>query len=221
MENLSRLVSDSLAQNGVSIALNHRRLEWSRWFRCESSFSVLLAPSKPGIFALGEEIVSPHVDVELPASSPAETRPQGIIEGNRRIESGKRMLALFEVLETNDLGLSLGRLFLPRSPLREKLEYGRCFARFTVIEDAAERASAYAALRNWMDQSAETASGLTSRDQNDPCGAGAFARENVARLPEAAFNEAQPSLSFPWGMEAPSRELNGKLIGPAPLPSGF
>ena len=57
MENLSRLVSDSLAQNGVSTTINHQRLEWSRWLRRESSFSVLLAPSKPGIFALGEERV--------------------------------------------------------------------------------------------------------------------------------------------------------------------
>ena len=40
-------------------SLDHRRLQWSKWFRsCESSFSVLLAPCQPGIFALGEEIVS-------------------------------------------------------------------------------------------------------------------------------------------------------------------
>ena len=212
MENLSRLVSDSLAQNGVSIALNHKRLEWSRWFRCESSFSVLLAPSKPGIFALGEEIIA----------------PDSLVSDSRDLSStGKRMLALFEVLETDDLGLSLGRLFLPRSPLREKLEHGRCFARFTVIEDAAERASAHAALRSWMDQSAETASGLTSRDQNDqndPCGgADTLVRDDQesASAGTPVSEASQPSFAFPWGMEAPQRELNGKMVGPAPLPSGF
>ena len=208
MENLSRLVSDSLAQNGVSIALNHQRLEWSRWFRCESSFSVLLAPSKPGIFALGEEIIA----------------PDSLVSDSRDLSStGKRMLALFEVLETDDLGLSLGRLFLPRSPLREKLEHGRCFARFTVIEDAAERASAHAALRSWMDQSAETASGLTSRDQNEPCGAGALVRadQESASAGTPDSEASQPSFAVPWGMEAPQRELNGKMVGPAPLPSGF
>jgi len=195
MENLSRLVSDSLAQNGVSIALNHQRLEWSRWFRCESSFSVLLAPSKPGIFALGEEITTAD-------------------------DGSKRMLALFEIIETDDLGLALGRLFLPRSPLREKLDATRCYARLTVIEDAAERASAHVALRSWMDQSAETASGLSP--QNERCGAVAFARENERAVPGAQVVEAsQPSLSFPWGIEAPNRELNGKVAGPAPLPSGF
>jgi hypothetical protein len=208
MENLSRLVSDSLAQNGVSIALNHQRLEWSRWFRCESSFSVLLAPSKPGIFALGEEIIA----------------PDSLVWDSRDLSStGKRMLALFEVLETDDLGLSLGRLFLPRNPLREKLEYGRCFARFTVIEDAAERASAHAALRSWMDQSAETASGLTSRDQNEPCGADTLVRDYPENtLAGGLGSEAsQPSFAFPWGMEPPRRELQGKVVDPTPLPSGF
>jgi len=195
MENLSRLVSDSLAQNGVSIALNHQRLEWSRWFRCESSFSVLLAPSKPGIFALGEEIIAPE-------------------------EGSKRMLALFEVIETDDLGLALGRLFLPRSPQRAKLDAGGCYARFTVIEDAAERASAHEALCSWMDQSAETASGLSP--QNDPGGAGAIARESERAIPGAqAVAEAQPSFSFPWGMEPPRRESQVNVVGPKPLPSGF
>jgi hypothetical protein len=200
MENLSRLVSDSLAQNGVSIALNHHRLEWSRWFRCESSFSVLLAPSKPGIFALGEEIVAPD-------------------------DGSKRMLALFDVIKTDDLGLALGRLFLPRNPLREKLEAGECSARFIVIEDAVERASAYTALRNWMDQSAETASGLSP--QNGPSGADTLVRKSDEFPPEmlsgteSIVADAQPSFSFRWSMETPSRELNGKVSGPAPLPSGF
>jgi hypothetical protein len=97
MENISRMVSASLARNGVEPSFDHLRLEWSRWFRCESSFSVLLAPSKPGIFALGEEVVSPGGD-------------------------SKRMLALFHISETDDVGMALGRLFLPGNPLRERLD---------------------------------------------------------------------------------------------------
>ncbi|MCU1297612.1 MAG: hypothetical protein JWO91_1890, partial [Acidobacteriaceae bacterium] len=58
MVDLSELVNESLARHGVQTSLDHRRLQWSKWFRCESSFSVLLAPSKPGIFALGEEIIA-------------------------------------------------------------------------------------------------------------------------------------------------------------------
>src|SRR5436190_17001769 len=110
MEGISQLVSDSLARNGIQPSFDHLRLEWSRWFRCDSSFSVLLAPAKPGIFALGEEVISPA-------------------------EGGKRMLALFQVAETDDIGMALGRLFLPGNPLRERLAAGKCFARYSVIEN--------------------------------------------------------------------------------------
>jgi hypothetical protein len=79
---------------------------------------VLLVPAKAGIFALGEEMV-----------------PAG--------DGSKRMLALFEISATDDLGMTLGRLFLPGNPLLAKLNAGRCFARYTVIEDAAERSAAY------------------------------------------------------------------------------
>jgi hypothetical protein len=38
--------------------LDYRRLHWSRWFRFESLHSLLFVPSKPGVFALAEEITS-------------------------------------------------------------------------------------------------------------------------------------------------------------------
>jgi len=59
MEDLTRLVADSLARHGFEATLDCRRLQWSRWFRCESSFSLLLVPSAAGVYALGEEIVAP------------------------------------------------------------------------------------------------------------------------------------------------------------------
>ena len=107
MVNISQLVDDSLARVGVEPSFDHLRLQWSKWFRCDSSFSVLLAPSKAGIFALGEEIVAPDSSsVELRTSSPVS----------------KRMLALFHISETDDVGMALGRLFLPGNPLRERLD---------------------------------------------------------------------------------------------------
>ena len=93
MENIAQMVDESLARHGVEPTFDHLRLQWSKWFRCDSSFSVLLTPAKPGIFALGEEITS-------------------------EIDGNKRMLALFQISETDDLGMTLGRLFLPGSPLR-------------------------------------------------------------------------------------------------------
>jgi len=127
MVNISQIVEESLARHGVEPALDHLRLQWSRWFRCDSSFSVLLAPAKPGIFALAEEVTA-------------------------AAENSKRMLALFEIKETDDIGMALGRLFLPGNPLREKLETGKCFARYAVIEDSAERSTAYKVFERWLNE---------------------------------------------------------------------
>src|SRR5205823_13385461 len=61
MESLTRLVSESLARNGFDRPLDYRRLRWSRWFRCESHHSLLFVPSKPGVFALAEEVITNYV----------------------------------------------------------------------------------------------------------------------------------------------------------------
>jgi hypothetical protein len=57
MEGLTRLVSESLARHGFDRPVDYRRLSWSRWFRCESHHSLLFVPSKPGVFAVAEEIM--------------------------------------------------------------------------------------------------------------------------------------------------------------------
>jgi hypothetical protein len=129
MVGLSQMVNESLARHGVETGVDHRRLRWSNWLRCESSFSLLLAPSKPGIFALGEEII--------PAG---QVSPTG----------GKRTLALFRISETEDLGMALGRLFLPGAPERGRLLAGKCFGRYAVVEDRVQRKSAHLALQQWM-----------------------------------------------------------------------
>jgi hypothetical protein len=207
MENISQLVESSLARHGVATNFDHLRLQWTGWFRCESSFSVLLAPAKPGIFALGEEIV--------PSLGTAS----------------KRMLALFEVSEADDLGMALGRLFLPGTPLRDRLTSGNCFARYAVIEDPAQRRVATEVLHRWMQESAETVSGI------DPCGADIPVRAAAVQAraersssdsgTEPSFRSStkiveitKPSTSFAWGMEVQEREVE-ELRLPQPLPSGF
>jgi hypothetical protein len=139
MEGLTQLVEESMARHGFETPMDHRRLQWSRWFRCETSFDLLLVPSKPGLFALGEEIVTPG---EMPG--------------------GKRMLAVFEIAKADDLPIAMSRLFAPASPLRGQIDHGRVFARYTVIDDEANRHAAHAAFQRWLASSAETASGVTS-----------------------------------------------------------
>jgi hypothetical protein len=143
MEGLADLVAESLVRHGFEPTFDHRRLQWSNWFRCQDSFTLVLAPCKPGLFALGEEVIAP---------------------GELGVGEGKRMLALFQISEADDLGMALGRLFLSRSPERERLTNGRCFARYVVIEDAVQRRAAHTALQRWMQSSAEAATGVPQTD---------------------------------------------------------
>ncbi len=67
MEGLTRLVSESLVRHGLDRPVDYRRLRWSRWFRCESHHSLLLVPSKAGVFALAEEILTEEIpDLDSP-----------------------------------------------------------------------------------------------------------------------------------------------------------
>lgn len=179
MEGLSHLVTQSLARHNFEPAFDHRRIAWSKWFRCESNFSVLLAPSQPGIFTLGEELIAPG---ELAAAG------------------GKRMLALFQISETDDLGMALGHLFLPGSPVRARLENGRCFVRYAVIEDAQQRHAAHAALEEWAGTASETASGIS----------------NSVPLPSAPF-----SGGVSQSLELQDAEPKAQVEAPTPLPEGF
>ena len=83
MEGLAHLVAQSMVRHGFEPSFDHRRLQWSSWFRCQDSFTLVLAPCKPGLFALGEEIIAP---------------------GEMGVGEGKRMLALFQISEADDLG---------------------------------------------------------------------------------------------------------------------
>jgi len=177
MEGLTRLVSDSLARYGIETPLDHRRLEWSRWFRCESCLSFVLVPSKPGVFALAEEVIAP---------------------GESASTGGKRMLAVYQISEADDLAMNLGRLFLPGTPQRERLDSGRCFARYCVIEDPGQRRSAYQAFQAWISASVETAAGIASPAQ----GAARISNDTSARFDgneshEVASGDPQTDVSPP------------------------
>lgn len=141
MEGLTRIVSESMARHGVDSPLDYRRLQWSRWFACQSSFDLLLVPSSPGLFALAEEIVAP---------------------GEAAVAGGKRMLAVLQLSHAEDLATAMSRWFAPDSPLRERIAAGRLFARYTLVEDDAQRRVAHAAFQRWLTNSAEAASGISS-----------------------------------------------------------
>src|SRR5271165_5015866 len=103
MEGLTRLVTESLARHGFDRPLDYRRLHWSRWFRCESVHSLLFVPSKPGVFALAEEVadLGPGKDCVETAASPALSGVEGAVP--RGETSGatvrRRMLAVSQFFE--------------------------------------------------------------------------------------------------------------------------
>ena len=109
-------------------------MNWSRWFHCESSFGLLLVPSQPGVFALAEEVVQ---------AAGAQSR---------------RMLAVFEVAEADDLSRAMSRLFAAGSPWREKMAQAKVYVRYAIAPSIADRRTATAALKNWLSTQREVAS---------------------------------------------------------------
>jgi len=202
MEGLTSLVAESLARHGINRPLDYRRLQWSRWFRCESPHSLLLVPSKAGVFALAEEILAP---------GEAST-------------SGKRMLAVLRFCEAEDMAFVLDRMFAPAHPMRSRLVAGHCFVRFVLIEDAAQRLTFCSALNQWMISSADKVRGTTG----DFTSSLEFAPAAPAS-PE--FSAAVPaSLEFAPAMPAPAPPAHAVQLDsgsatnmhcPSPLPSGF
>ncbi len=102
-------------------------MNWSRWFRCESSFGLVLVPNQPGVYALAEEIVEP-------------AGPQS-----------RRMLAVFDVIESDDLARSLSREFAAGSKWRQRLNERNCFVRYTLTANADERLAVTDALQHWLE----------------------------------------------------------------------
>ncbi|HYY69631.1 MAG TPA: hypothetical protein VE734_07855 [Terriglobales bacterium] len=154
-------------------------LAWSDWWRCQSSFGLALTPHLPGVFALAEEVVAPD------KSGP---------------DARKRMLALLQVSSTEDLGQALSRLFLPSSRLRARLESGRCFVRYAVVPDRAQREAVYIALLHWLAASSEVASGLGQSEIAPETEAPA---DTPAQVPDDAG------------------DIKETLGSPPPLPAGF
>jgi len=190
MEGLTRLVTESLARHGFDRPLDYRRLHWSRWFRCDSHHSLLFVPSKPGVFALAEEImdIPPHGGADAlvrPAeqssaesasnrpSNPASSvwdrvsdpvRPSAARQAlpASTPNQPRRMLAVTQFFEDDDMAFVLDRMLSRQNVMSSRLTSGRYFVRFVVVEDQTQRRSICAALNQWIVSSAEKATGIGS-----------------------------------------------------------
>jgi hypothetical protein len=181
MEGLTRLVTESLARHGFDRPLDYRRLHWSRWFRCDSPHSLLFVPSKPGVFAVAEEVLdfSGHVGTarvgtgdppvqRSEARAPVwdrvsdPVRPSEARQALPTATAPRRMLAVTQFFEDDDMAFVLDRMLSRRNPMYDRLASGRYFVRFVVVEDQTQRRSICNALNQWMVSSAEKATGIGS-----------------------------------------------------------
>jgi hypothetical protein len=271
METLTRLVTDSLARHGFDRPMDPRRLQWSHWFRCDSPHSLLVVPSKPGIFAIAEEIMdlgAGHTDVgtavpgtgnsheetaalgcpgRSPVASPlggaalqrCDSPPHADAASAAAETPVRRMLAVLQFSEDDDMAFTLDRMFTRINPMRARLSSGSCFLRFVVIEDQDQRRSICSALNQWMLSSAEKASGIPAAfsssmevapvtepvaqnsrvDQNSHVGAG----DSPASVDGTADRAPAHSRETEIGHSLPhlNSGANTNLHCPHPLPSGF
>lgn len=135
-------------------------MNWSRWFRCESSFELLLVPNQPGVFALAEEIVQ--------AAGP----------------NSRRMLAVFEIQEADDLAHAMSRLFAAGSGWRTKLAEARCYIRYTVAPSIADRRAAASALKTWLNSHREVAAQVFEQKAAPALDVWSAGRESAAEAGE-------------------------------------
>jgi hypothetical protein len=185
-------------------------MNWSRWFHCESSFGLLLVPSQPGIFALAEEVM----------------QPVG--------ENSRRMLAVFEVDEADDLSRAMSRLFATGSQWREKLSQARCYVRYAIAPGIADRRAAATALKNWLSSQREAASQIFEKPLGGPMApaqvvvkAEPIVNRSGESMPgQSRSAESMPSESRPgeelktMAERAVDRVTHGMQLS-KPVPAGF
>lgn len=163
MESLTRLVSESFARHGFDRPLDYRRLQWSRWFPCESPHSLLFVPSRPGVFALAEEITEIGTKQNMwdRVSEPVRSTEAGLDFADSAAKpTHRRMLAVLQFCEDDDMAFVLDRMFSRENPMRARLASGLCFVRFVVLEDWSQRRSICNALNQWLISSSEATTGI-------------------------------------------------------------
>ncbi|HEY6337047.1 MAG TPA: hypothetical protein VIW68_00995 [Candidatus Sulfotelmatobacter sp.] len=233
MEALTRLVAESLARHGFDRPIDYRRLQWSRWFRCESPHDLLFVPSKPGVFALAEEVMTFGDDKGRDAGKSYVGTAASAVQPGRSpaaepaTAAERRMLAVLQFGEDDDMAFVLDRMFSRENPLRARLASGRCFVRFVVIEDETHRRSIATALNQWLVSSGEKASGIGAHFATSlelaPLTArmAEVARGEMQTRVGAGDSPAQPAATALAPDPTLDSGSNTNIHCPQPFPSGF
>jgi hypothetical protein len=240
MEGLTRLVSESLARYGLDRPVDYRRLQWSRWFRCESLHSLLHVPSKPGIFALAEEVMDlgkVHVGTaalgcpgDQDAHSDGHDREghdfsRADSAADSAAEAQRRMLSVRQFHEDDDMAYVLDRMLSRHNPMSHTLASGRCFVRFVVVDDTIQRRSICNALNQWLVSTAETVTGIGAHFATSlefTVGQAGVSNKSVGRtlLSATANTTKQPAQAQASEVKSLSQPDSSVAKAP-PLDSGF
>jgi len=208
METLTRLVSESLARHGFDRPLDYRRLQWSRWFRCESHHSLLFVPSKPGVFALAEEVMNlgdAKADMATKGTVPESGSPKP------EAEFPRRMLAVTHFFEVDDMAFVLDRMLARAHATHSRFESGRYFVRYVEIQDGIQRRNICNALNQWIASSSEKATGIGSH----------FAT-SLELNPANEEKASEPVMDDSARNSAPMEAVTATTVQRSPLfPSGF
>ena len=245
METLTRLVSESLARHGFDRPLDYRRLQWSRWFRCESHHSLLCVPSKPGVFALAEEIMSvgtttarvgtdplvrPASEASAMVCEARSLKPEAqVLQAESRkpeADSPRRMLAVTRFFESDDMAFVLDRMLSRAHVMRPRLESGRYFVRYVEIQDETQRRNICNALNQWIASSSEKATGIGSHFASSLELAPTAEQTSVGRAPTRADADTDTISKAVTNQEtkngAPLEAVTATTVQRSPLfPSGF
>jgi hypothetical protein len=223
MEGLTRLVTESLARYGLDRPVDFRRLQWSRWFRCESHHSLLCVPSKPGVFALAEDVMPLGQNLGQAYGGTA-----ALGGPTSSATESAHMLAVLQFGEDDDMAFVLDRMFSRENPMRARLVSGRSFVRYVIIEDAAERRNTCNALNQWMISSGEKATGIGAHFATSlevSVAPGPFPGTAFDHPAQAELDLGAASQPFHVAQSAPNlHNDNGSATNihcPQPLPSGF
>ena len=122
---------------------NEAAVAWTKWSQYQSSFSLMLVPHRPGVFALAEEVVSPT-------------------------DSSKRMLALVSVTEADDLARIISSMFHSSTDVQRRMGELKLFIRYAVVDDADQRRAVAATLNLWIQGVVQSGTGVVENFVAEP-----------------------------------------------------
>jgi hypothetical protein len=180
-----------------------------------------MVPLVPLRFAIAEEVAAFGGASETGSRNPE--RSEAPLNFDMSPPDSKRLLAVLQFSEDDDMAYVLDRMFTYVNPMRSRLHSGNCFVRFVVVEDQHQRRSICAALNQWMRNSAEKASGLPA-DFSSSLEFASVGRTLLSANAGSAVDQAEAQAPRPQPVAIAAAHPNsgaGKNLHCPPFPSGF